>query len=252
MPHGAPCWFELATPDQAVARTFYETLFGWTAEVSPVGPDQEYTTFLRDGVPVAAAGTFPGAPPHWGVYFQVDNVDAVAALVPGLGGKLLKGPFDVMTHGRMALVADPVGATSMRWQPGTHAGAGVMMKDRSVMWVELAARDIDAAATFYSGMLGWTTEKHPFSPSPYLIFSVAGKGWGGLLQMTPHWGEMPSHWSLYLQVPDVDAAVATAVEAGGKICFPAFDAPGVGRICRIDDPTGAGFYLMKPSYPAAD
>lgn len=248
MPHGAPCWFELATQDQAAAKVFYSTLFGWTAADSPTGPDQHYTMFLRDGVPVAAANTISNVPPHWGVYFQVDDVDAVAAKVAVLGGKLLKGPFDVMTHGRMAVVADPEGATSMLWQPGTHPGAGTMMKDHSVMWVELAARDIEAAAAFYSGLLGWTTEKHPLSPSPYLIFSVGGKGWGGLLQMTPHWGEMPSHWSIYLQVPDVDAAVATAVGAGAKECFPAFDAPGVGRICRMDDPTGAGFYMMKPSF----
>lgn len=251
MPHGAPCWFELATPDQAAAKTFYSTLFGWTAEDSPIGPDKYYTTFLRDGVPVAAASTIPNVPPHWGVFFEVKDVDAGAAKVAGLGGKVVKDPFDVMTHGRMAVVADPEGAVSMLWQPGTHAGAGVMMQERSVLWVELAARDIEAAAAFYSGILGWTTAQHPASPSGYLIFSVAGKGWGGLLQMTPHWGEMPSHWSLYLQVADVDAAVATGVEAGGKLCFPAFDAPGVGRICRIDDPTGAGFYMMKPSYPTA-
>jgi len=71
-----------------------------------------------------------------------------------------------MTSGRMALVPDPEGATSMPWQPGTHAGAEVMMKDQSVMWVELAARDIDLAAAFYSRMLEWKAEKHPLSPSP--------------------------------------------------------------------------------------
>lgn len=60
-------------------------------------------------------------------------MDAVAAKVAGSGGKLLKGPFDVIAHGRMELVADPEGGTFMLWQAGTHAGAGVMMKDHSVM-----------------------------------------------------------------------------------------------------------------------
>ncbi len=45
----------------------------------------------------------------------------------------------------------------------------------------------------------------------------------------------------------VDAALARAVESGGSCCVPAFDVPGVGRIARIDDPTGAGFYVMTPS-----
>ena len=72
-------------------------------------------------------------------------------MLAGLDGKLFKGPFDVMTHGRKVLVAGPEGATSMLWQPGIHAG---VREDRSVMWVELAARDIEAAAAFYLGMPG--------------------------------------------------------------------------------------------------
>ena len=94
----------------------------------------------------------------------------MAAKVAGLGGKLLKGPFDVMTHGRMAVVADPEGATSMLWQPGTHPGAGTMMKDDSVMWVELAARDIEEAAAFYSGLLDGRPKNIRSAP-PHISFS---------------------------------------------------------------------------------
>jgi len=65
------------------------------------------------------------------------------------------------------------------------------------------------------------------------------------MAMTPEWGEMPSHWSLYIPVPDVDACLARAVELGGKVCVPAFDVPGVGRIARLDDPAGAGVYVIK-------
>ncbi len=63
--------------------------------------------------------------------------------------------------------------------------------------------------------------------------------------MTAEWGEMPSHWSIYVLVPDADACVARAVEYGGSVSVPAFDAPGVGRIARIDDPTGAGVYVIR-------
>jgi hypothetical protein len=68
---------------------------------------------------------------------------------------------------------------------------------------------------------------------------------GGLLRMTEAWGEMPSHWSIYIQVEDVDAIVDRAQALGGSLCFPAFDAPGVGRLARIDDPSGAGFYVIR-------
>ena len=79
---------------------------------------------------------------------------------------------------------------------------------------------------------------------PYRLFGNADGTLGGLMQMTPEWGEIPAHWSLYVQVEDVDAAVARAQTLGGTVCVPAFDAPGVGRIARIDDPAGAGFYLI--------
>ncbi len=46
-------------------------------------------------------------------------------------------------------------------------------------------------------------------------------------------------------MPDVDACCARAGELGGTISVPAFDAPGVGRIARIDDPTGVGCYLIR-------
>ena len=63
--------------------------------------------------------------------------------------------------------------------------------------------------------------------------------------MTEEWGDMSSHWSIYIQVEDVDATVEKAQSLGGKLCFPAFDAPSVGRIARINDAAGAGFYVIK-------
>jgi hypothetical protein len=51
----------------------------------------------------------PDIPPHWSVTFGVDDADAIAGTVIGLGGKLLMGPFDAPWV-RMAIVADPAGA----------------------------------------------------------------------------------------------------------------------------------------------
>ena len=36
-------------------------------------------------------------------------------------------------------------------------------------------------------------------------------------------------------------------DGGGKVVVPAFDVPSVGRIARLEDPSGAGFYVMTPS-----
>ncbi len=50
-----PSWFELATTDQSGAKKFYTGMFGWSAENSPIGPDQFYTMFGIGGDRLGAA-----------------------------------------------------------------------------------------------------------------------------------------------------------------------------------------------------
>ena len=52
-----------------------------------------------------------GTPPHWNVYFNVDDVDASVAKAEALGAKTLAPAMDVPGVGRMAMVADPQGAS---------------------------------------------------------------------------------------------------------------------------------------------
>lgn len=113
--------------------------------------------------------------------------------------------------------------------------------------MELATRDSPAAQRFYGALLGWQypKDKAPIPGMDYQEYTVADTRFGGIMQMTAEWGEMPSHWSVYVPVPDVDACLTSVAELGGKVCVPAFDVPGVGRIARIDDPTGAGLYVIK-------
>ncbi|MEJ2703676.1 MAG: VOC family protein [Sedimentisphaerales bacterium] len=51
-----------------------------------------------------------GMPPTWGVYVTVDDVDAPAARVEQLGGKLLQPPADIPNVGRFCVIQDPQGA----------------------------------------------------------------------------------------------------------------------------------------------
>jgi predicted enzyme related to lactoylglutathione lyase len=50
-------------------------------------------------------------PPHWLVYFQVDDCDASAARAQALGAKVTMGPQDFPGVGRIALLNDPQGAS---------------------------------------------------------------------------------------------------------------------------------------------
>jgi len=47
-------------------------------------------------------------------------------------------------------------------------------------------------------------------------------------------------------VDDVDASVAKAKKAGGKLMRPIFDVPDVGRIAILMQPDGAGIAWMTP------
>jgi len=49
-------------------------------------------------------------PPHWNVYFNVEDVDATVARTQELGGTVVAPAFDVPGVGRMAVLADPQGA----------------------------------------------------------------------------------------------------------------------------------------------
>lgn len=249
---GSPSWFELATTDQSAAKRFYEAVFGWKAKDNALPDGSVYTIFELGGREVAACYTMmpeqaQAMRPAWGVYFRVADADAAAAGVRAGGGQVITEPFEVMEHLRMAVCADPEGAMFSLHQARAHKGVAAIRENNAINWVELATRDIDKAEAFYRSLFGWETEDFPAGPTRYLLYGSRDAKWGGLLQMTPEWGDMPSHWSIYVQVEDVDATIARATAAGGSVCVPPFDIPKVGRIARIDDPSGAGFYLIAPN-----
>ena len=110
---GSFCWNELTPRDVPGALEFYASVFGWTSEAREM-PGGNYTELRADGRPVAGlldmTGRVPDeVPPHWLVYFAVDDCDAAVARVEQLGGGRIVGPFDI-PPGRFALGRDPQGA----------------------------------------------------------------------------------------------------------------------------------------------
>jgi predicted enzyme related to lactoylglutathione lyase len=49
-------------------------------------------------------------PPHWSLYFATDDVDASAAQLEKLGGKIYAPPMNLPGVGRFSVAADPQGA----------------------------------------------------------------------------------------------------------------------------------------------
>lgn len=110
---GALCWNELATRDIDAAKRFYEAVFGWRGETNAYG-DTSYTEWKLGGRTVGGMiqmnDQWPAEiPPHWLVYFAVDDVDAAAAKATELGGRVAVEPSDTPA-GRFSVLNDPHGA----------------------------------------------------------------------------------------------------------------------------------------------
>lgn len=109
---GALCWVELATRDSEQAKTFYPKVFGWEVQAGDM-PEIEYTEWLVDGVPVggmlAMTEEWGDIPPHWMLYFSVDDCDETVGKAVKLGGKACVPPTDISGVGRFAVINDPQG-----------------------------------------------------------------------------------------------------------------------------------------------
>ena len=252
---GTFCWVELATSDNEAAKTFYTKLFGWTFLDHPMGPDMVYTMLQLNGKDVGALYKLMpdqvsmGVPPNWLSYISVTSADESTEKAKAAGATVLKEPFDVMTVGRMSVIQDPTGAVFALWQAGEHGGAGIYNVPGSFCWNELMTTDATKDRSFYTTVFGWDADTQNFGPIEYTMFSNGGRPAGGMLQITPDMGPIPSNWLVYFAVDDCDANVQKATELGAKICKPADDIPGVGRFAILTDPQGAGFAIIKLENP---
>ena len=109
-------------------------------------------------------------------------------------------------------------------------------------WTELRTGDQSRAKTFYTDVLGWEFEEMDMPNGKYAVIKVGGQSVGGIMPSSG--GNGSTSWAAYVTVDDVDARVAKATSAGGKVLTEAMDVPGVGRIATIEDPTGAAICLI--------
>jgi uncharacterized protein len=131
--NGSFCWNELSTTDDAAAIKFYTELLGWEVKAGTAtacegsdAPPMVYNEIVVEGKHVGGiykmGPEFGGAPSHWMPYVAVEDVDAKAAQVAELGGKVCVPPTDIPNTGRFCVVNDPTGATiSLITLKGAHS-----------------------------------------------------------------------------------------------------------------------------------
>ncbi|HZS93470.1 MAG TPA: VOC family protein, partial [Chloroflexota bacterium] len=106
-------WSELYTRDMPAAQEFYRKVFNWETEEAPA-EFGAYTIFRADGRSIAGGLDMTqmlpdSVPPHWLVYFTVEDAAAAAEKIKELGGTVVDGPHPT-PMGPIVIAKDPVGA----------------------------------------------------------------------------------------------------------------------------------------------
>lgn len=115
-------------------------------------------------------------------------------------------------------------------------------------WLDLAASDESLAREFYARAFGWTFRDRPANGGRFTRCFAGEEGVGSLYPLRPSQlrGGVPSHWTPYLCVEDIDGSAQRIGPLGGRIVVAPFDVQGVARIALIEDAVGALVGMWQP------
>ncbi|MFF2544277.1 VOC family protein [Kitasatospora sp. NPDC058063] len=115
-------------------------------------------------------------------------------------------------------------------------------------WVDLMAKDQQAALDFYRDLLGWQGQPGPAEFGGYAVCTLDGKAAAGIGPASAPEGmpEPPTVWTSYLASTDAQATQDAIVAAGGTLIVPVMDVGDLGRMLIAADPQGAVFGVWQP------
>jgi predicted enzyme related to lactoylglutathione lyase len=110
---------------------------------------------------------------------------------------------------------------------------------RPVVHWEIEAIDPEKQKAFYADLFSWDIGEGPIMNIP-AGFGSPEPGPGGHIR-----GSSRSGVTLYVQVRDLGASVARAVELGGTVTLERFDIPDGASLAGITDPEGNPITLVQ-------
>jgi len=258
-PHGVPSWVEALVPDPGTATDFYAGIFGWQFDgpgKMPDEPSSEYFVARVRDRDVAGIGSQPdGAPsPVWTTHVRTDSAHATAEAAAAAGGTVVRAPFEVPPVGRMAVLADPVGARFVAWEAEGREGAQLVNEPSAWAMSTLFTPDAAAAEEFYGSVFGWNRESFG---EPVSMFRLPGFVGGepqqpvprdvvaAMVDVGPDSGA-PAQWRPDFWVADIDEVAVKVAELGGTVIEQPAEVPGVPmRSGVVADPYGATFSVSQ-------
>jgi predicted enzyme related to lactoylglutathione lyase len=107
-------WASLITTTPDTDAAFYQTLFDYDVFELPADPGAQHLLLASGNYARASVNSLPGGVPnlhpHWLQFVRVGDAVATAAKVTALGGRVLVEPRVDRQGGKVAVVADPLGA----------------------------------------------------------------------------------------------------------------------------------------------
>lgn len=107
-------WSSLRTSDPDTAAAFYQTLFDYEVFELPSDDGTQHLLLASDNYARASVNALPAnrpnAYPHWLNYVRVEDAVKMTTKVAALGGRVLVEPRVDRQGGKVAVVADPLGA----------------------------------------------------------------------------------------------------------------------------------------------
>jgi uncharacterized protein len=240
-PPGAPCWFDLGSPEPDRTAAFYSTLLGWTIDT----PDADGYRFCRlDGQFAAALG--PGGEsgkPYWTTYFSVTNVRTTLESIITNGGIETVVPYDVEGVGTFANANDPTGAPMCLWQPIELSGVQARNVPGAWTYSHLHSHNPVTDSAFYASVFGWKQAQSNTPSTLEIHLTLDGIRVATTSKVEGLSNEPPS-WLVVFGTANLSQAVTVAENLGGAVVTE-FDRLGSSVVVMNDD-QGALFGLCQP------
>jgi predicted enzyme related to lactoylglutathione lyase len=114
-----------------------------------------------------------------------------------------------------------------------------------IMWLEMASTDVPASAEFYGDLFGWPIIRD--EQMDYTMTGFEGEQTGvGFSPVDDERSSVePGSVLVYVDVADVDAAIARAKELGAPILQDKMEIPTVGWMAIFADPGGNRIAVMQ-------
>lgn len=215
-PVGATVWQELRVSSPEGIEKFYAAILGWTLLLN--GSKGIFKN--QNGDVVAGISIEPGLPAEhsgWVCFLGVENLDAFLERATTLGCVVVDAVYSLAIPGMAVILNDPFGAPF---------GAALLPEGVAVIpsgelgrlsLVDATNHDIQTELAFQKQLFDSETVE-PMDDPIHIFRNDAGLALRGCNEVPPELQEfLPPHWLPWFNVADQSAAVAVAVEAGGRV-----------------------------------